>query len=159
MTEPGTPVDAAVAIGSNLGDREAAIARALERLATLLDGLRAAPPIETAPVGVDEPQPHFLNTVATGRTRLSPRALLDALLDIERVLGRTRPYRLAPRIIDLDLILHGRTIVDEPGLQVPHPRFRERLFVLEPLAAIAPDWIDPVTGLTVRALRDRARSR
>ncbi len=159
VTDPGTPVEAAVAIGSNLGDRQAAIAQALDRLAPLLDGLRAAPPIETEPVGVDEPQPDFLNTVATGRTRLSPRALLDALLAIEQALGRTRPYRLAPRVIDLDLILYGTAIVHEPGLQIPHPRFRERLFVLEPLAAVAPDWVDPVTGLTVRALRDRARIR
>src|SRR5690606_14827201 len=114
---------------------------------------------ETAPVGVDEPQPDFLNTVAIGRTRLRPRALLDALLGIEHALGRTRAYRLAPRVIDLDLILYGHAVVDEPGLQVPHPRFRERLFVLEPLAALAPDWVDPVTGQTVRALRDRARDR
>ncbi|HEX7086637.1 MAG TPA: 2-amino-4-hydroxy-6-hydroxymethyldihydropteridine diphosphokinase [Vicinamibacterales bacterium] len=158
MTE-AAPVEAAVAIGSNLGDRHAAVAQALERLAPLLEGLRAAPPVETAPVGVDEPQPDFLNTVAIGRTRLPPRALLDALLGIELALGRTRPYRLAPRVIDLDLILYGEAIVDEPGLQIPHPRFRERLFVLDPLADLVPDWVDPVTGLTVRALRDRARSR
>lgn len=158
MTDDHPLVGAAVAIGSNTGDRRAWIARALDELATVLDALRVAPVIETAPVGVDTPQPDFLNTAATGRTRLPPRALLDALLAIERALGRTRPYRHAPRTIDLDLVLYGQAVVDEPGLQVPHPRFRERRFVLDPLAAIAPDWIDPVTGLTVRALRDRLRA-
>jgi 2-amino-4-hydroxy-6-hydroxymethyldihydropteridine diphosphokinase len=102
-------------------------------------------------------QPRYLNGAAVGRTGLEPRALLDALLALERRLGRTRPYPGAPRTIDLDLILYGDTILDEPGITVPHPRFRDRLFVLEPLAEIAPEWIDPVTGSSVRALLHPAR--
>jgi 2-amino-4-hydroxy-6-hydroxymethyldihydropteridine diphosphokinase len=78
--------------------------------------------------------------------------LLEALLALESARGRTRPARLAPRTLDLDLILYGRAVIDTPTLTVPHPRFRERAFVLQPLAEIAPDWIDPVTGRTVAAL-------
>ena len=73
---------------------------------------------------------------------------------IEEQLGRTRPYWGAPRTIDLDLILYADVVLQEPGMQVPHPRFRERRFVLEPLCEVAPDMVDPVSGLTVRALRD-----
>ena len=88
---------------------------------------------------------------------LSARELLARLQAIERAAGRERPYVNAPRTLDLDLILWGEEIVEEPDLQVPHPRFRERLFVLEPLAEIAPDLRDPVTGLRVRELLARAR--
>jgi 2-amino-4-hydroxy-6-hydroxymethyldihydropteridine diphosphokinase len=88
-----------------------------------------------------------------GETSLSARALLDTLLAVERDLGRERPFPGAPRTLDLDLILYGDAIVDEaPSLIVPHPRFRERRFVLEPLSEIAPDWRDPVTGRTVEEL-------
>ena len=154
MTEHGVAATVAVALGSNLGDRRAWIDQATALLSRLLDDLQVAPVRETTPVGVDTPQSDYLNTVVVGTTRLAPRALLDALLDIERVLGRARPHRNAPRTIDLDLVLYGDTIIDEPGLQVPHPRFRERLFVLDPLADLAPDWRDPVTGLTIRHLRE-----
>ena len=79
-------------------------------------------------------------------------ALLERLLAIELEFGRTRPYGGAPRTLDLDLILYGDAIIDEPGLQVPHPRFRERRFVLEPLAEIAGDWRDPVSGQSITEL-------
>lgn len=92
-----------------------------------------------------------------GESTLPPRALLEALRAIEAAAGRTRPYKGAPRTLDLDLILAGDAIVEEEDLQVPHPRFRERLFVLDPLAQIAPELTDPVTGLTIRELRDRVR--
>jgi 2-amino-4-hydroxy-6-hydroxymethyldihydropteridine diphosphokinase len=85
-------------------------------------------------------------------TSLTARDLLGRLLAIEVNLGRARPYPGAARTLDLDLILYGSAIIDEPGLVVPHPRFRERLFVLEPLAEVAPDWMDPVTGKTVGEL-------
>ena len=144
----------AVALGSNLGDRAALVAEATSRLSTILTDLRASSVHDTAPVGVQGPQPNYLNAVVVGDTMCSARDLLVALMDIERTMGRTRPYHAAPRIIDLDLILYGEAIIDEPGLTVPHPRFRDRRFVLAPLCEIAPEMVDPVTGMTARALLD-----
>ena len=94
----------------------------------------------------------FLNAALVGETTLSARELLDALQAIEQERGRERPYANAPRTLDLDLILLGDVVLEEPGLRVPHPRFRERRFVLEPLAAVAPDLRDPVSGKTVAEL-------
>ena len=142
----------AIALGSNLGDREDYLRSALDALTPSLDRLRISTFHDTAPVGVG-PQPTFLNAAAVGETSLSARALLETLLAVERDLGRERPFPGAPRTLDLDLILYGDSIIDEaPSLIVPHPRFRERRFVLEPLAEIAPDWRDPVTGQTVEEL-------
>jgi 2-amino-4-hydroxy-6-hydroxymethyldihydropteridine diphosphokinase len=148
----------AIAVGSNVGDREAHVGYAAARLGDFLSNLSPSRWFETAPVGVGEQDP-FLNGAIVGETALSPRQLLDVLLLIERERGRARPHPGAPRTLDLDLILYDRQVVDEPGLQVPHPRFRDRLFVLDPLAEIAADWIDPETGLSIRALRDRLRQR
>ena len=142
----------AIALGSNLGDREDYLRSALDALTPSLDRLRISTFHDTAPVGVG-PQPTFLNAAAVGETSLSARALLETLLAVERDLGRERPFPGAPRTLDLDLILYGDAIIDEaPSLIVPHPRFRERRFVLEPLAEIAPDWRDPITGQTVEEL-------
>lgn len=142
----------AVALGSNLGDREGYLHSAVAALAPSIHHLRVSTFHDTAPVGVG-PQPVFLNAVAVGETSLSPRALLDTLLGVERDLGRERPFPGAARTLDLDLILYGDAVIDEgPSLIVPHPRFRERRFVLEPLSEIAPDWRDPVTGRTVEEL-------
>jgi 2-amino-4-hydroxy-6-hydroxymethyldihydropteridine diphosphokinase len=142
----------AIALGSNLGDREDYLRSALDALTPSLDRLRISTFHDTAPVGVG-PQPTFLNAAAVGETSLSARALLETLLAVERDLGRERPFPGAPRTLDLDLILYGDSIIDEaPSLIVPHPRFRERRFVLEPLSEIAPDWRDPVTGKTVEEL-------
>ena len=143
---------AAVALGSNLGDRKAHLEFGCARLAPILSDLRISSFLETAPVGVPAPQPDFLNAAAVGATTLSPRDLLQALLNIERLAGRERPHANAARTLDLDLIVYGDWVLDEPGLQVPHPRFRERRFVLEPLAEIAPDLRDPVTGRSVSSL-------
>ncbi len=147
-------VRVAIALGSNLGDRRAHLDFASQRLRALIEGAVLSPLIETDPVGV-EPQPQFLNGAVVGATDLSPRALLEALQGIERARGRTRPHPGAPRTLDLDLILYGDDTIGEPDLQVPHPRFRERRFVLAPLAAVAPDLRDPVTGLTVGELLAR----
>lgn len=142
---------AAIALGSNLGDREAHLAFAVERLHRVLHDLRISTWHTTAPVGVG-PQPDFLNGAAVGQTALSPRALLGALLEIEHERGRTRPAAGAARTLDLDLILYGEEVIDEPGLRVPHPRFRARAFVLAPLAEVAGEWRDPESGRTVRDL-------
>jgi len=144
----------AIALGSNLGDREAHLRRAIDALVPAFSNLRVSSLYETDPVDVPGSQPMFLNAAATGESDLSARGVLDALLSVEQQLGRERPYAGAPRTIDLDLILYGGSVINAPGLAVPHPRFRERRFVLEPLAEIAPDWIDPVTGKTIRELLD-----
>jgi 2-amino-4-hydroxy-6-hydroxymethyldihydropteridine diphosphokinase len=143
----------AIALGSNLGDRAAHLAWAAGELSRIVSDLVVSNPVETKPVGEGlEHDPDFLNAAAVGETELPPAELIGALLDIERRRGRERPHLNAPRTLDLDLILAGDTVVDEPGVQVPHPRFRGRRFVLEPLASIAPDMNDPVTGLTVAQL-------
>lgn len=141
----------AVAAGSNVGDRDAHLAFAVDRLSRLLEGLKVSRSHETEPVGVP-PQARFLNAALTGICRLDARGLLDALLAIEGARGRARPFQGAPRTLDLDLILFGEDVIAEEGLVVPHPRFRTRRFVLEPLTEIAPDMRDPVTGLTVEEL-------
>ena len=145
-------VVAAIAMGSNLGDRESHLHFARERLAGVLDKLRFSSFHETDPVGVPSTQPMFLNAAAVGETACSARELLEALLAIERARGRERPFRNAARTIDLDLILFGTQRIDETGLVVPHPRFRERRFVLAPLDEVGADLQDPVTGVTVGAL-------
>ncbi len=145
-----TPV--AVALGSNVGAREEHIRRAVALVGVFVDDIRVSSLHETAYVGGAGDQPAFLNAALVGHTTLRAPELLRALLDIERALGRTRPYQDAPRPIDLDLILYGSSMVDEPGLVVPHPRFRQRRFVLEPLAEVAADWVDPVSGRRIEEL-------
>jgi 2-amino-4-hydroxy-6-hydroxymethyldihydropteridine diphosphokinase len=143
---------AAIALGSNLGDRRAHLDYGVSRLAGLLTGLQVSSYIETAPVGVPGHQERFLNAAVVGDTGLPARALLTQLLAIEAERGRERPFGGAARTLDLDLILFADQIIDEVGLVVPHPRFRSRRFVLEPLAEVAAEMIDPVTGNTVREL-------
>ena len=142
-------------MGSNLGDRRAHLAWAVEQLQPLIAHLETSEPIETEPVDVPEPQPPYLNMAATGETDLSPRALMSALLEIERRGGRERRSPRAARTIDLDIILYGDEVTATPGIVIPHPRFRTRRFVLEPLASIAADWIDPGTGRTVGQLLEQ----
>jgi 2-amino-4-hydroxy-6-hydroxymethyldihydropteridine diphosphokinase len=147
------PTRVAIALGSNLGDRRAAIRFAVDRLAPHLSGLTLSDVIETEPDGEGlESQPLYLNAVIVGETTLTAPELLAQLLEIESAQGRARPFRNAPRTLDLDLIFFGDDVVSEPGLEVPHPRFRERFFVLGPLAEVAPEMRDPVTGLRVAEL-------
>ena len=148
-------VTVAIALGSNLGDRAAHLSHAIARLHDYLDDLRVSRFYDTVPVGAPGPQPLFLNAAAVGQSALPARTLLEVLLAVEQERGRARPFPNAARSLDLDLILFGEARIDEPDLIVPHPRFRERRFVLEPLAEIAPDLQDPVTGLTIVDLLDR----
>lgn len=146
------PATVVVALGSNLGDRRGHLEFAVERLRDVLDDLRVSDFIETEPFDVPDAQPPYLNAVVVGKTTLEPEALLDRLLAIERDRGRQRPSIRAARTLDLDLILYGDRVLDTPTLQVPHPRFRERAFVLGPLTALAPALRDPVTGRTIQEL-------
>jgi 2-amino-4-hydroxy-6-hydroxymethyldihydropteridine diphosphokinase len=132
-----------VGLGSNLGDREAAVRGAAE----LIGARRLSTIRETEPWGVED-QPRFLNAVAELDTDLPPRALLDRLLEVERLFGRTRDgVRHGPRTLDLDLLLYGGIALQEPGLVLPHPRLHERRFVLEPLAELDPALKVPGRGL------------
>jgi 2-amino-4-hydroxy-6-hydroxymethyldihydropteridine diphosphokinase len=150
---------AAIALGSNLGDRRAHLDYAVSRLGVILSSLRVSRYLETDPVDISGPQNLFLNAAAVGTTDLSAHALLDALLQIEDERGRSRPWPMAPRTLDLDLVLFGDERIDEASLIVPHPRFRERRFVLEPLAEVGAELTDPVSGLTVGELLRRLPER
>lgn len=136
-----------VGIGSNLGDREGNLRRAVELLAAE-DGIEVVSVSEireTDPVGPVEQGP-FLNGAVRIETDLGPHELLARLLAVEQRLGRVRAERWGPRTIDLDLLLYGNEVVDEPGLTVPHPRLHERRFALEPLADLAPGLEIPGKG-------------
>jgi 2-amino-4-hydroxy-6-hydroxymethyldihydropteridine diphosphokinase len=137
-----------VGLGANLGPREATILRAVDLLAAEpgIDLLELSSLRETDPVGITD-QPAFVNGAVALETTLPPRELLDALLRVERELGRVRTgERWGPRTIDLDLLLYADQVVDEPGLTVPHPRLQERRFALEPLAELEPELEIPGRG-------------
>lgn len=154
MANPGsTSVVAAIALGSNLGDREAALNSALAALRRLegVEVLAVSRFHETEPVG-PALQGRFLNAAALLRTTLPPRHLLAAMLDIERAAGRERTEKWGPRTLDLDLLVYGEFRIDEPGLTVPHPRLAERAFVLEPLAEVAPAMDVPGAGTVAELL-------
>ncbi len=144
-------------LGANLGKRretiDAALARLADHRAICVCAVSAL--IETAPVGGPAGQPNYLNGAAAIETNLDPAALLAELKRIEHDLGRRDGPRWGPRPIDLDILLYGDLALASPDLTIPHPRLRERRFVLAPLAEIAPDAVDPVTGLAVRALLAR----
>jgi 2-amino-4-hydroxy-6-hydroxymethyldihydropteridine diphosphokinase len=142
----------AISIGSNLGDRHAHLNYAIDALHLDVAEMAVSSFLETQPVGVGPEHGPYLNAAVTGWTALPAQLLLERLLEIEEERGRARPYPMAPRTLDVDLILYGDAIIAEDGLSVPHPRFREREFVLRPLAEIAPDMIDPVTNKTIGEL-------
>ncbi len=139
-------------LGSNLGDRAGYLLKALSLLSRLEKTrlLRLSPVYETEPVG--PPQPLYLNLVAEVDTELSPRAFLEGLLTVEQSLGRERKEPWGPRTIDLDLLLYGDLVLQEEGLEVPHPRLHQRAFVLVPLADLIPEGRHPVLKRTFAEL-------
>lgn len=140
-----------VALGANLGDRRAALHRAVERLGELGTVVAVSPIYETDPIGYTD-QPPFLNAVARLRTSLDAPSLMQALLAIETDLGRERSFRNAPRTLDLDLLFYDDLVLDSPDLTLPHPRLHERAFVLIPLNDLAPSLVHPRLGQTVADL-------
>ena len=148
----------AIALGSNLGDSLAILEGALVCL-NQIPGISlqsrasiylTAPVYLTTPI--DLPQPDYLNCCALLKTHLSPEELLRILLKIEADFGRIRRERWGPRLLDLDLLLFDNLVLETPTLQIPHPRMHERAFVLAPLAEIAPDWIEPISGKPIAKL-------
>jgi 2-amino-4-hydroxy-6-hydroxymethyldihydropteridine diphosphokinase len=151
MSPPPTD-QAAIALGANLGDCRATLEGALAAL-DASPGVRVLAHsrwYRSAPVG--PPQPDYVNGCALLAVTLEPEALLERLLATERRFGRVRGERWGPRRLDLDLLLMGDQRLSSPRLTLPHPRLRERAFVLVPLAEIAPAWIDPVSGQSVADL-------
>jgi 2-amino-4-hydroxy-6-hydroxymethyldihydropteridine diphosphokinase len=153
------PATAYIALGANLGNRRENIEAAIEQLRATSGVFvgKTSSLLENPAVGGPAGSPAFLNAVVEIETTLSPRQLLDRLLQIERSLGRERREKWGPRLIDLDLILYGDQILAEPDLQVPHPLMHERRFVLEPLAQIAPQAVHPVLKKKIAELLDELR--
>jgi 2-amino-4-hydroxy-6-hydroxymethyldihydropteridine diphosphokinase len=148
-------VPCAIALGSNLGDSQQILGAALRQLDAdaQIEVVACSQFYRTAPVG--PPQPDYLNCCALLQTSLTPAVLLRRLLAVETAFGRVRRQRWGPRLLDLDLLLFGDWVIETPTLQVPHPRMRERAFVLVPLAEIAPDWIEPVSGKAISQLNQQ----
>lgn len=149
--KPGHVV--AIGLGSNLGDRLARLRFAVVEMEKLFGDLRFSSVYETEPLHVTE-QADFLNACCSGRTLLSPRALLRALQGIELAAGRDVGTRYGPRTLDLDILLYGDEVIEGRGLRVPHPRMHERGFVLLPLLELLPEWKHPVLGHTVQELAE-----
>lgn len=144
-----------LSLGSNLGDREANLREAIEKLVEIGTIAAVSSFYETEPVDVPAGQPWFLNCAVKLDTEKMPRQLIAAILAIEQTMGRQRkPQQKAPRTIDIDILLFGSSVVELPSLTIPHPRLHERRFVLEPLAEIAPEARHPVLKRTVRELRE-----
>ena len=146
-----SPSTVYLGLGANLGDREGNIRRAMELLQSKVAINRVSSLYETTPVGLTA-QPDFLNMACYGDTLLTPEALLAHCKGIEAFLGRLPSFRNAPRLIDIDILTCGDTVIDQPGLKVPHPRMTERAFVMVPLAEIAPTLRHPVLSKTMAEL-------
>lgn len=142
----------AIALGSNLGDSLDTLESAIRSLAAIDDISLEARSYWYRTKAIGPPQPDYLNGCAILQTTLAPLPLLEVLLELEKKFGRERRERWGPRTLDLDILLFDDLILDSPPLQIPHPRMRDRAFVLIPLNEIAPDWIDPLSGKTIAHL-------
>lgn len=145
-----------IGLGSNLGDREANLRRAMALLIETpqVNIRRISSWVETPAIGGPDDSPAFLNAAVEAQTSLPPQALMKRLLEIEQQMGRVRRTKWEPRLIDLDLLLFGEEIISSQDLIVPHPLMHERAFVLKPLAEIAPHAIHPTLNATVEGLLD-----
>jgi 2-amino-4-hydroxy-6-hydroxymethyldihydropteridine diphosphokinase len=143
-----------LSLGSNLGDRAAQLREAVARIGELGKVLAVSGFYETEPVEVEAQQPWFLNCAVAMATELMPRQFLGRVLAIERGMGRRRNGAKAPRTIDIDILLFGRSVVETPELTIPHPGLEHRRFVLEPLAEIAPGARHPLSKRTVKEMLD-----
>lgn len=163
-------VEAFIGIGSNEGQREWNVARAVEALSDSVEVLSVSSMYETEPMYLEN-QPWFVNCVARVRTVMSPRELLGVVKEVEESMGRRRGKRFGPRVIDLDILLYGDQVISDEGLEIPHPKLQERAFVLAPLVEIAPEVVHPLSGESasemlrklhtvkvVRRLSDRAKN-
>lgn len=140
--------DVFIALGTNVGDREANLNLGIDFLGRLMDVTQRSRLYQSAPMYVTD-QPAFLNMAVKGRTALSPEELLRGLKDLEEEIGRRPTFRNGPRVIDLDILYYGKERVDGDVLSIPHIRIAERGFVLYPLNDLDPDWLDIRTGKTV----------
>ncbi|MGB9840190.1 2-amino-4-hydroxy-6-hydroxymethyldihydropteridine diphosphokinase [Thermovenabulum sp.] len=144
--------DVFIALGSNVGDREANIKTAIEKIRYRgIKVVKISDIIETEPYGYID-QPRFLNAVLQAETLLSPRELLNTLQEIEKEMGRERKIKWGPRNIDLDIIFYNGLILNEEDLKIPHPDAHNRIFVIKPLAQIAADFVHPVFKITVKEI-------
>ena len=150
-------VESLIAVGSNLGDRQGNLRRAVRAIGSLGRVRCASSVYETEPMYL-EGQGWFLNCVICLESDLAPRALLDALHRVETEMGRVRGVRYGPRAVDLDILFYGDEVVSEEGLEIPHPRIAERLFVLAPLCEVRPGYVHPVLGKTVSEMVSSLRT-
>ena len=144
--------EVAIALGSNLGESRNILASSLMTLDKIsgIEVKKKSSWYQTIPIG--PPQPDYINSCAILKVTLNPEELLKTLLEVEIKFGRQRREKWGARTLDLDVILFDNIIYNTPGLEIPHPRMRERGFVLVPLAEIAPEWVDPITGKTIKQL-------
>jgi len=148
--------EVALSLGSNVGDSEGNIRIALNELSKVVDGMKVSSFYRTEPVKVKF-QPDFLNIAVTGRTALSPLSLLRYVNMVEKDLGRVREINFGPRTLDIDIIFFDAKVIKTDSLQVPHPEFGKRLFVLVPLAEIAPHFCNPEDGRKVHEILEEAK--
>jgi 2-amino-4-hydroxy-6-hydroxymethyldihydropteridine diphosphokinase len=154
MEDPRLPPSVYLALGANLGDRQANLQAALAALPPAVNVLERSSIYVTDPWGMTD-QPDFLNMVIRGETELSPQDLLVRLKRLEKDLGRQPSIRYGPRLIDIDILFYADLVLESPGLIIPHPRLHERTFVLVPLAEIAPNLIHPVLHRPIHDLLEQ----